>query len=80
MVNYHWSDIEEVTLCNLVKAQGKQWYNIQQIYFPQLTVNQIKSKSSIFKKKLKTSLTLVMIQRNLQLIVILQKGNQDIIY
>ncbi|KAH0576163.1 Myb-like DNA-binding domain-containing protein [Spironucleus salmonicida] len=51
MVNYHWSDIEEVTLCNLVKAQGKQWYNIQQIYFPQLTVNQIKSKSSIFKKK-----------------------------
>ncbi|KAH0576033.1 Myb-like DNA-binding domain-containing protein [Spironucleus salmonicida] len=50
MVNYHWSDIEEVTLCNLVKAQGKQWNNIQQIYFPQLTVNQIKFKSSIFKK------------------------------
>ncbi|KAH0576008.1 Myb-like DNA-binding domain-containing protein [Spironucleus salmonicida] len=51
MVNYHWTDVEEVTLCNLVKAQGKQWNNIQQIYFPQLTVNQIKFKFYYLQKK-----------------------------
>ncbi|KAH0575890.1 hypothetical protein SS50377_21422 [Spironucleus salmonicida] len=52
MLNHQWSENDKTVLWNAVKNCGKQWFNIQQMYFPFLSVNQIKLKYYYIQRKL----------------------------